>query len=63
MVDHEGGYMAWHKEHATIPGLDNLFTVSHALEIFAHGLCLLSLELYGYLTTAAAHVIAAANRR
>lgn len=37
-----------------IPGLDNLFTISQILEIFAHGFCLLTLKLNGYLVTAAA---------
>lgn len=41
-------------KRATVPGLDNLLAVSHALEILAHGFCLLSLELNGYLITAAA---------
>ena len=38
----------------TIPGLDNLFAVSQVFEILAHGFCLLSLKLNGYLVTAAA---------
>ena len=52
--DQEGCYRSWYKQCATIPGLHNLLAVSHALEVLAHGLCLLSLELNGNLITAAA---------
>lgn len=52
--DQEGCHRSYYRERVNVPGLDNLFAVGHALEILAHGFCLLSLELNGYLVTAAA---------